>query len=412
MSNHLIFILTALLTTGLVVLVLMSRLLHPPVQAQPAQSDANARIYQQQLAELQSELDAGKLDASDFGQARDELTRRLLQDTEGPQEAAPVANTRALMTAMLLGVLLPAGAVLSYLALGEPDALDPQKVQAASSQHPELQDMAESLARKLDAEGGTVQRWMTLARTYRTLEQYDKAMPAYDRAIALGGDDDVQLERAEVLALARGGNFQGEPIAVIQRVLRKNPHHYHALLLAGSAAYSDNAWQQALDHWLKAQAQLQAGDGDVDELAQAIAKVREKLGQATQTPAARPEPRTPAPAAAGSTLSGRVELGELARGQVAPGDTVFIYAVATQGPRAPLAILRATVAQLPMAFVLDDSTAMSAEHKLSSQTSVSVKARISRTGEALPRPGDWVGTLGPVAPGSKDIRLVINEKMP
>ena len=77
-----------------------------------------------------------------------------------------------------------------------------------------------------------------------------------------------------------------------------------------------------------------AGDGDADELNQAIAKVKEQLGQ-------QPDKPTTPPAA--STLSGRVELGELARGQFAAGDTVFVYAIATQGPRAPLAIVRTTV---------------------------------------------------------------------
>jgi cytochrome c-type biogenesis protein CcmH len=307
------------------------------------------------------------------------------------------------MSAMLIGVLLPLGAVATYLALGETDALDPQKVQAAAEQHPELQTMAESLARKLETEGGTVQRWMMLARTYRTLEQYDKALPAYAQAVALGGGDDVQLERAEVLAITRGGNFQGEPLQVIEKVLRKNPHHYQALLLAGSAAYAESRLQQALTYWQKAQAQLQPSDGDTDELNQAIAKVKEQLGQ-------QPDKPTTPPAA--STLSGRVELGELARGQFAASDTVFVYATATQGPRAPLAIVRTTVAQLPMSFVLDDTTAMNAEHKLSGQSAVWVKARVSKSGQAMPQPGDWVGTIGPVVPGSKDIRLVINEKLP
>jgi cytochrome c-type biogenesis protein CcmH len=404
MSTHLIFILAALVTTGLVVLVLMSSLLRSPHRTQPMRVDANARIYQQQLTELQAERDEGRLDPEAFAQAREELTRRLLQDTAPEAEAHSAPPTRALMTAMLLGVLLPLGAVLTYLALGEPDALDPQQVQAATDQHPELQSMADSLARKLETEGGSAQRWVTLARTYRTLEQYDKALSAYDRAVAQGAGDDLVLERVEVLALTRGGNFQGEPVQVIRQVLRKNPHHYHALLLAGSAAYAESDFRQALDHWLKAQAQLQQGDGDAEELAQAIAKVREKLGL-------RQPPAQPAAGAGQATLSGRLELGELAKGQVAPGDTVFVYAVASQGPRTPLAIVRSTVAQLPLNFVLDDTTAMSSEHKLSSQTSVSVKARVSRSGEALPRPGDWIGSLGPIEPGSQDIRLIINEQV-
>jgi cytochrome c-type biogenesis protein CcmH len=409
MSQHLMFILATLATTALVVLALVSGLLRPSRQAPALQRDANIGVYRQQLVELQAEHAAGRLDAGAFAQARDELSQRLLQDTEGETPAVPSPAPRAWMTAMLLGVLLPAAAVLSYLALGEPDALDPQQVQSATDQHPELQSMADGLARTLDSEGGSAQRWATLARTYRTLEQYEKALPAYDRALAQQANDDLLLERAEVLAFTRAGDFQGEPLQAIRKVLRQNPHHHHALLLAGSAAYAQGDYRQALDHWLKAQAQQQGQDGDADELAQAIAKAREKIGQ-PDTPSAAPA--APAsPAVAGRTLSGRVELGELARQQVGPQDTVFIYAVATQGSRAPLAIVRSTVAQLPTSFVLDDTTAMNPEHKLSAQSSVWIKARISRSGEALPRPGDWVGTFGPAEPGRNDIRLVINEAL-
>lgn len=407
MSNQLIFILGALSITGLVLPLLMSSLLRKPEQQAPAQHTANAAIYQQQLADLQLDYETGKLTESAWTQAQDELTRRLLQETEdSPVAAVPAAPSRALITAMLLGVLLPVGAVTTYLTLGQPGALDlPSVASADTNPAPELQTMADSLARKLATEGGSVQRWVMLARTYRTLAQYDKALPAYTQAVSAGGDEDVQLERAEVLAVLHDGNFQGEPLQVIERILRENPNHYHALLLAGSAAYAGEQYQRALNYWQKAKVQLQAGDGDVEELNQAIAKAEEKLGPG-------PRQRPVAPSSAHATLGGRVELGDLAKGQVTANDTVFIYAVATQGPRTPVAILRTTVSQLPMSFVLDDSTAMNAEHKLSAQSAVWLKARVSKSGEAMPKPGDWLGTLGPLTPGTANLHLVINERLP
>jgi cytochrome c-type biogenesis protein CcmI len=84
MSTHLIFILAVLLTTVLVVLTLMSRLLRSAHRQQPVHNDANARIYQEQLAELQTEHQEGRLTTTAFEQACDELTRRLLRDTEAP----------------------------------------------------------------------------------------------------------------------------------------------------------------------------------------------------------------------------------------------------------------------------------------------------------------------------------------
>jgi len=67
-----------------------------------------------------------------------------------------------------------------------------------------------------------------------------------------------------------------------------------------------------------------------------------------------------------------------------------------------LAIIRTTVDKLPYDFVLDDSLAMNPQMKLSQVTSVMVRARISKTGNAMPQPGDFGASVGPVTPGSAD----------
>ena len=51
-----------------------------------------------------------------------------------------------------------------------------------------------------------------------------------------------------------------------------------------------------------------------------------------------------------------------------------------------------------MSFVLDDADAMIPGRNLSASKSVQLEARVSPTGEALPRPGDLVGTLANVDP--------------
>jgi cytochrome c-type biogenesis protein CcmH len=101
-------------------------------------------------------------------------------------------------------------------------------------------------------------------------------------------------------------------------------------------------------------------------------------------------------------LSGRVVLAPELAAQVSPTDTVFIYANAAEGPRMPLAIIRTTVDKLPYDFVLDDSLAMNPQMKLSQVKSVMVRARISKTGNAMPQAGDFGASVGPVTPGSSE----------
>ena len=120
----------------------------------------------------------------------------------------------------------------------------------------------------------------------------------------------------------------------------------------------------------------------------------------------------PQPVATGAATRGVVRLSAALSAKVAPGDTVFVFARAAQGPRMPLAIIKRTVADLPLAFSLDDSSAMSPEFKLSSFPSVVIGARISRSGDAMPRSGDLVGQVGPVDTGSGNLVIVIDAVQP
>ena len=74
----------------------------------------------------------------------------------------------------------------------------------------------------------------------------------------------------------------------------------------------------------------------------------------------------------------------------------------------PLAILRARVADLPLTFTLDDSSAMSPAARLSGANSVVVAARVSKSGNAMAQPGDLAGESAPVAPGASGLSIRID----
>lgn len=63
----------------------------------------------------------------------------------------------------------------------------------------------------------------------------------------------------------------------------------------------------------------------------------------------------------------------------------------------PLAIVRRPVGDWPAAFTLDDSMAMAPNLKLSGFAQVVVSARISRSGNATPQPGDLIGQSAPAS---------------
>ena len=91
-----------------------------------------------------------------------------------------------------------------------------------------------------------------------------------------------------------------------------------------------------------------------------------------------------------------------------PEDVVFIFARAVEGPRMPLAILRKRVRDLPVEFTLDDTMAMTPAMKLSGHPRIVVGARVSKTADANPRPGDLQGASEPVSNNASGITVVIN----
>ena len=78
----------------------------------------------------------------------------------------------------------------------------------------------------------------------------------------------------------------------------------------------------------------------------------------------------------------------------------------------PLAVLRKQVRELPLAFSLDDSMAMAPGMKLSSFPRVVVAARVSKSGNAAPQPGDLQGSSAPVANDAEGVRVVIDSVVP
>jgi cytochrome c-type biogenesis protein CcmH len=124
-------------------------------------------------------------------------------------------------------------------------------------------------------------------------------------------------------------------------------------------------------------------------------------------------PAAPAPSAAPgkTTVAGTVTLAPALASKASPEDTVFVFARAAEGPRMPLAIVRKQVKDLPITFQLDDSTAMTPAMKLSNYPQVIVGARISKSGNAMPQPGDLQGLSQPVALGASGLKIVIGEEV-
>jgi cytochrome c-type biogenesis protein CcmH len=409
--------------------VLPALLRRGPARA-AAGADPNLAVLRHHLGELQSELRAGSIDAGQFQIARAELERRVLDEAQAP--GAPSAGSRMVKTALAIGLGMPLFATLAYAALGNPAALSPEV--ASSRPVPEAQvtpaqigEMVERLAQRLRNRPEDAEGWAMLARSYGALGRYEAASEAYARASALTpGDAQLLADRADALAMAQGRSAAGEPWRLIQEALRIDPDNVKALALAGSAALERKEYGAAAGYWEKARALvppesgiarfLEAGLKDARALAQAgtPGAVSAVKPAATQGPAGSPAAMAAGQAMAQgrATLAGRVLLGPGLAARVAPDDTVFVYARAADGPPMPLAVARYRAGDLPLRFRLDDSMAMAPQMILSGHPRVIVGARISRSGNAVARPGDLQGQLAPGANDRDGLVLVIDQIVP
>lgn len=412
---------------GLVLLALLFVL--PPLMRAPraaavaSRTEANIAIYRNQMRELDEDLAAGTLSPDQYAQARSELESRVLEDAAEP-DIAPAPAARSNWTGLAVGAALPIFAVALYLVVGNPEAIDaaPGPEQAGAPQQvtpEEVLGMVEMLAARLKESPNNPEGWVMLARSYAALERYADAAKAYEQAAAQNpGDGQLLADYADALAMAQGRNLTGKPAELIQAALKLDPKNIKALALAGSFAFEQNKFADAVAQWEKAAALVPPDSDFARGIAGSIAEARQKGGlpvPAAAAPAAAPAPTASAGppfaagAASGAKITGTVQVAPALAAKVGPGDTIFVFARAASGPKMPLAVAKLEAKDLPGGFVLDDSMAMAGDVKLSSFPEVVIGARLSKSGNAAPQPGDMESALQTVKPGAEGVALVIEK---
>jgi len=350
--------------------------------------DLNTEVIKSQLAELDADLDAGKLGQTQYTAARTDLEQELLYDLnrDGTAQREPRSGRWA---TLLIIPLLPLCAVLLYQQIGSVELIErlqqarisqPQPEQQQPPSEASIDEMVAKLAARLQQQPDDLKGWVMLARTYSILKRYSEAETAYANVLRLGGENASLLtDYADAMTMANNGMFTDQAGTLLTRALELDPDNIKGL-------------------WLS---ELQ---GKADISAAPAPAVAATTATATGTTAT---------SGSGATLSVHVALAPELAAAAAAEDTVFIFARATQGPRMPLAIVRKQVKDLPVTVTLDDSQAMMPAMKLSNFEQVVVGARISKSGNAMPQSGDLQGSMSPVATQTTEkILITINSNVP
>ena len=371
-----------------------------------------------ELAALRAERERGTLDQEGYAEGRrrlaDALLVGLLEQPAGPADS----HSRGL--ALVLALLLPAAAFGLYAYLGAGNtALRAERAlalggEAGNPAGQSLDSMIQRLEARLQAEPEDAQGWGLLGQSYLAQGRFAEAEAAYARAYELEGEQPALLVRyAEAMARARDGDLTGRPSELLERALELAPEDELALWYGGLAAYQGGQPERTLSLWRQLLAMQAPASDAARAIGEQLARIQAESGAVATVaqPAAAPAGAASGAAVTGPALEVRVSLSPTLVAPSDPGATLFVYARAADGPKAPLALVRQQAGALPVTVRLSDAEAMLPQMTLSRFPQVEVVARITASGQASPQSGDLIGVSGPIDQGKQQgpVAVVISE---
>ena len=408
----------------------------------PADDDASAAVYRDQMRQLDADVAAGVISADERAVAEAEIVARLGTELSATaQPAAAIASRAPWIVAIAIVAIVPAAALVAYLAVGNPKALDAGGARPRMTES-EVVSMVERLAQRMKSDPSDPQGWLLLGRSWSALQRYQESADAYAEAVKrMPGNADALADWADALGMAQGRKLAGKPTEIIGQALAADPSHPKALALAATAAMERGDNKAAIRYWQSLLALVPPGSEDAQGIAATIvelggtpttgappaagasstagsssapapAAAARSAAPPTEVASARPAAPPTELASARSRITGRVEIAPALAARVPPDATLFVYARAAQGSRMPLAIVRRAARELPFEFALDDSMAMAPGATISSAREVVIEARVSASGSATAASGDLSGVSAAITPGTSGVRITIDRVMP
>ncbi|MBS0382485.1 MAG: tetratricopeptide repeat protein [Proteobacteria bacterium] len=296
--------------------------------------------------------------------------------------------------ALLLVLATPPAVLAMYLAIGTPQALQPAPVAGQSNLADATEQLKASLAKKPDDKQG----WALLAQAYSALGKPHEALDALDHLLKLDPDNpDVMVAWVEATAETNSTHqIDDAARAKLQRALQIEPTHQRALWLLGISDFQRGQYADAAKQWKTLLPLLQPGSKVAASVQQELAEAEARAGGAPSGTALANADPAPTPAGtSGQSASASpvaievtVKLDPRLAARVQPGDTLFVFARAVDGPPMPLAVARLSASGWPAKVTLTDTMAMTPQLELSKFPKVQVVARISKSGNAMPQAGD------------------------
>src|SRR6202453_4159406 len=238
--------------TGLAVLVALWPLAFR--RARPPAASREVGFYQAQLAEIDRDVERGRLPGPEAAAARAEAARRLIAASAAKPASEPPGDDlrRRRVAAVLILIAIPLTALGVYGFVGRPDLPDAplaqRKTDAASPEAVEA--MIAKIENDVVTSPDDARRWAALALVYMRIGRYDDAVRAFGQLLRLKGEDaDLRADYGEALAAAAGGVVTAEARAAFEKALADTPGLPKSRFYLALAVEQDGDAKKAIEQY-------------------------------------------------------------------------------------------------------------------------------------------------------------------
>ncbi len=426
----------------------------------------NVDIYRDQFKELERELARGAISQQEYDEGREELERRVLEDTAVDNHVSYANSKAGIYTSFVLVLLVPFAASALWVVTqplgdfrldggkyeGIVDYDTGQVVKSAGEMH-DMDSAILKLKKHLDAEPGDIQGWMMYGRTLLTLRKYSQAAEAFEHALHLApGNPVIMVDLADAIAMVQNQDLRGRPWELVNKALEVDPTNWKALMMGGTDYFNHGDYRMAVMYWERLLKGLPPNDNLVPAVKGSIQEARSLgniVGPVQDTlPFGKPQGANSSPVPmvsqmmqGGSSamsqsfvpseehsekdhatkkaevthkLSGVVEISPDLHTKVGDRNTLYVTARPASGSRAPIAQFQMKILDFPAHFTIDNTMLPAMDMgagTLDQHKEVIVTARMGKAGSIMPAPGDLEGSTEKAVPVNSDnIKIILTKQ--
>lgn len=367
-----------------VMLAVSALILCWPRQMKAGQQLDRKSLFAEKLALLKDARELGELSDADFATAAAELKSQFLAPLPDAQQLQGRSTRSGWLAFGLLVVLTVAAYALTgqyrelqhwqqaqdnLAGFGERALLG--KGEPLSDE--ELAQFALALRTKLANTGDDAVAWFVLGRIWFSQGQVPESIEAFEKALSLTPErSNLLISYAQALLVEGSEENVKKAAKSLGLVLSKDAGNIDALSMLALIAQQRGDVKEARAAWEVLLAQLPKDDPRYPQVQQQLAQL---------------EPQQKAVTKDGPVLHVTLTIPQAVADANASA-TLFVFARATQGMPLPVAVQKLTVQAGTLQIQLDNSHSMQSGWNLSAVQSVTVGARISRSGSATPDPTD------------------------